>query len=94
MNGYQYWQSSPTCGGFQGPITSVRWPINRAFTAADPGGVGLGPWNANHGINSQHSGGANVLVADGAVKFLRETTAWDVLRGLCIRDDGQAVALP
>ncbi len=93
VNGYQYWQDSPTGGGAQGPITSVRWPVNRTLTASDPNNVGLGPWSANHGINSQHSGGANVLVADGAVKFLTDTTAWDVLQRLCIRDDVQTVAL-
>jgi prepilin-type N-terminal cleavage/methylation domain-containing protein/prepilin-type processing-associated H-X9-DG protein len=94
VNGDQYWQSSPTCGGEQGPITSVRWPVNRTFTASDPNGIGQGPWNANHGINSQHPGGANVLLADGAVAFLSNGTAWDVLQRLCIRDDGQPVSLP
>jgi prepilin-type N-terminal cleavage/methylation domain-containing protein/prepilin-type processing-associated H-X9-DG protein len=94
VNGYQYWQSSPTCGGAQGPITSVRWPINRTFLTTDASGVGMGPWNANHGINSHHSGGANVLLGDGAVKFVRDTTTWDVLQRLCIRDDGQTVAVP
>jgi prepilin-type N-terminal cleavage/methylation domain-containing protein/prepilin-type processing-associated H-X9-DG protein len=94
VNGDQYWQSTPTCGGEQGPITSVRWPINRTFTTSDSGGIGMGPWNANHGINSQHSGGANVVLADGAVKFLTDATAWDVLQRLCIRDDGKPVTLP
>jgi prepilin-type N-terminal cleavage/methylation domain-containing protein/prepilin-type processing-associated H-X9-DG protein len=94
VNGYQYWQSSPTCGGEQGPITTVRWPINRTFNAADPSGVGQGPWNANHGINSEHSGGANVVLGDGSVRFLSNTTAWDVLQRLCIRDDGLVVTLP
>ena len=94
VNGFQYWQSSPTCGGAQGPITSVRWPINRVLTPADTSGAGLGPWNANHGINSEHSGGANVLLSDGSVVFLNESTEWVVLQRLCIRDDGQTVSLP
>jgi prepilin-type N-terminal cleavage/methylation domain-containing protein/prepilin-type processing-associated H-X9-DG protein len=94
VNGFQYWQSNPTCGGAQGPITSVRWPVNKTFQATDPAGVGQGPWNANHGINSHHSGGANVLAADGAVKFLSNSTTWDVLQRLCIRDDGQVASLP
>jgi prepilin-type N-terminal cleavage/methylation domain-containing protein/prepilin-type processing-associated H-X9-DG protein len=94
VNGLQYWQSSPTCGGEQGPITSVRWPINHTFTASDGNGIGMGPWNANHGINSEHPGGANVLLADGAVKFLTDATTWDVLQRLCIRDDNQPVSVP
>jgi prepilin-type N-terminal cleavage/methylation domain-containing protein len=93
VNGLQYWQSSPECGGFQGPITSVRWPVNRTFMASDRNGIGMGPWNANHGINSEHTGGANVLVADGAVRFLTDSTAWEILQRLCIRDDGQPVTL-
>jgi prepilin-type processing-associated H-X9-DG protein len=68
--------------------------VNKTFLTSDPDGVGPGPWNANHGINSQHSGGANVLLADGSVKFLRDTTAWDVVQRLCIRDDGQVVNVP
>jgi len=94
VNGYQYWQDSPTGGGGQGAITTVRWPVNRTMQSSDPNNVGLGPWSANHGINSEHSGGANVLVADGAVRFLADSTAWDVLQKLCIRDDGQVVSLP
>ena len=42
----------------------------------------------------EHPGGANVLMADGAVLFLTDSTAWNVLQALCIRDDGQVVNFP
>lgn len=94
VNGAQFWEPTPTGGGAWGPMTSVRWPINRVLTASDPNNMGLGPWSANHGINSRHSGGANVVLGDGAVKFLIDSTAWDVLQRLCIRDDDQPVSVP
>lgn len=94
VNGYQYWQSNPTAGGAQGAITSVRWPINRKLTAADTNNRGLGPWSANHGMNSEHPAGANVALSDGSGKFLGNSTDWTVLQLLCIRDDGQSVAMP
>lgn len=93
-NGAQFWEESPTCGGAQGAITTVRNPINSILNATDTDQRGMGPWSRNHGINSEHPGGANVLFADGSVLFLAETTAWNVLQALCIRDDGQTVNLP
>lgn len=94
VNGYQYWQTNPTGGGAQSGITSVRWPVNRVLTAADTNNGGLGPWSANHGLNSEHPGGAHAVVVDGSVRFLGNSTSWNVLQVLCIRDDGQAVTLP
>jgi prepilin-type processing-associated H-X9-DG protein len=48
----------------------------------------------NHGISSNHPGGANVLYGDGSVQFLSESLSFDVLKFLCIRDDGQAIQKP
>jgi prepilin-type N-terminal cleavage/methylation domain-containing protein len=93
-NAAQFWEESPTCGGAQGAITTVRWPVNTMLSPGDATQRGLGPWNRNHGINSEHPGGANVGLGDGAVIFLSDSTAWNVLQALCIRDDGQTVALP
>jgi prepilin-type N-terminal cleavage/methylation domain-containing protein len=90
-NAGQFWEDTPTCGGAQGAITTVRWPINRVLQATDTTQVGLGPWTRNHGINSEHPGGAHVLRGDGTVAFMSEATTWNVLQALCIRDDGQAV---
>ena len=79
-NAAQFWEESPTCGGAQGAITTVRNPINATLTASSADQMGLGPWSRNHGINSEHPGGANVLFADGSVLFLTESTQWNVLQ--------------
>jgi prepilin-type N-terminal cleavage/methylation domain-containing protein/prepilin-type processing-associated H-X9-DG protein len=90
-NAGQFWEDSPTCWGAQGAITTVRWPINTVLAVGDSTQKGLGPWSRNHGINSEHPGGANVLRADGTVHFMNDSTAWNVLQALCIRDDGLTV---
>ena len=38
-----------------------------------------------------HPGGANVLMADGSVRFVAETTDPGTVRALLTRNDGQSV---
>src|SRR5262249_7353575 len=97
-NGAQFAVSDAghTYSGGMGPLTTVRWPIHTTPTQVWPtpdrsGNNTMGAmsrYSYNRGINSQHPGGANVLMADGSVQFLPNSTAWNVLRALCIRDDG------
>jgi prepilin-type N-terminal cleavage/methylation domain-containing protein/prepilin-type processing-associated H-X9-DG protein len=54
------------------------------------------PWNMNNcGPNDEifsfHPGGANVLIGDGSVRLLPETTAAAVLRALITRAGGESV---
>lgn len=42
-------------------------------------------------IYSQHSGGANTLMADGSVNFLSEDVSGTIIRSLCSRDGGEIV---
>jgi len=99
-NAMQFMEDSPTYSGGQGPITTVRWPINtppHGVTEPTNGQTsvgGLGPWGPNRGINSVHPNGANVLAGDGSVRFLGNGTTWAVLQALCIRDDGVAASFP
>ncbi|QDV38503.1 DUF1559 domain-containing protein [Tautonia plasticadhaerens] len=44
------------------------------------------------GLTSQHPGGANVCFADGSVRFLKSTLAYQVLWGLGSRDGGEVVS--
>jgi prepilin-type N-terminal cleavage/methylation domain-containing protein/prepilin-type processing-associated H-X9-DG protein len=86
-NGAQFWEDTPTYGGYNGPTTTVRWPIN-TLPMPTTTGDGLGPWAWNHGINSSHPGGANAVRADGSVQFMSDGTSWTTLQRLSIRDDG------
>jgi prepilin-type N-terminal cleavage/methylation domain-containing protein/prepilin-type processing-associated H-X9-DG protein len=81
---------------------TVRYPINTVFsTAASPGsGPANGSWpggtdlQMNMPIRSAHTGGANVLYADGSVHFLTNQTAMSVLGALAARADAQSIQLP
>ena len=42
-------------------------------------------------FGSQHPGGANFAVADGAVRFVRDAIPAATLRRFCVRDDGETV---
>jgi prepilin-type processing-associated H-X9-DG protein len=46
-------------------------------------------WEVSYG--SRHSGGANFMMADGSVRFIRDTIDLQVLRALGTRDGGEAV---
>ena len=68
-------------------LTTVLHRINeRSWLALGVAG-NCGP---NAPIMSVHSGGANVLVADGSVHFLNESIEIQVLYNLANRDDGNA----
>ena len=40
-------------------------------------------------FTSEHSGGANVAMCDGSVRFLTDTTPIDVLQALATRSNGE-----
>jgi prepilin-type N-terminal cleavage/methylation domain-containing protein/prepilin-type processing-associated H-X9-DG protein len=44
-------------------------------------------------FGSQHGGGANFAVADGSVRFVRDTIEMDNLRRFCVRNDGENFVL-
>ena len=77
-----------TTGARKFNLTTVRYPIG--FKDYSQPGI-----DANHGPNnpliSAHPGGAQVVLVDGSVRFLSDTTDMFIVRILCTRDDGQAV---
>lgn len=72
-------------------ITTVRYPVNflDATTAQQAGATGLGPDDgSNRPIQSVHPGGANIIIADGSVRFLNESVDFALLTNLANRNDG------
>lgn len=69
--------------------TSVRYPPNAGIAVA---GSGVGNNDGvNNGLFSAHTGGVQVLLADGSCRFLSENVDMLTLRFLCSRRDGQVI---
>ena len=73
------WAEPDSSFGVSGSVNNKFRPMNcpTAFTGCSIGGNNAG---ANDEIFSYHSGGANVLMGDGSLKFLRDSTNVVVLR--------------
>lgn len=53
-----------------------------------------GNWTLMIGFQSNHPGGANFAVADGAIRFVSETVAMNVYYAIATLDAGETVAIP
>src|SRR5262249_25955447 len=81
------------CGDASGSAVTLRWPIGMKQRQNYNDGMAYwGGWNKP--LQSVHPGGANVLLCDGGVRFLSNTTTWEVLKWMAIRDDGQVFVDP
>ncbi len=70
--------------------TTVVWPLGRKqFQFAS-----MGDERCGTPIQSVHQGGANVLLADGSVRYLQDSIDLTTFKNLVDRDDGQVVQLP
>jgi prepilin-type N-terminal cleavage/methylation domain-containing protein/prepilin-type processing-associated H-X9-DG protein len=79
-------------------FTTIRYRINQktGWTCGGGNGIGVcgggaGFWNsegANVPLVSLHTGGVNVLLGDGSVRFLRDSVDLVVLARFATRDDG------
>jgi hypothetical protein len=69
--------------------TTVRYPVgHKAWNST---GVGERYYGCNRPIQSAHAGGAHVVLGDGSVTFLAESTDLKMLFNLCNRDDGNVI---
>jgi prepilin-type N-terminal cleavage/methylation domain-containing protein/prepilin-type processing-associated H-X9-DG protein len=82
-------------------ITTVRWPINsKTFAVSDQTNGNCATHgicansSANYPLGSTHSGGINVLLGDGAVRFVSDSIPLNLLGPLCTRDDGVPISPP
>ena len=73
-------------------MTTIRYSINQKTGWTDGGNCGGEGVCQNMGnnipLNSTHTGGVNVCLGDGSVRFLRDSTPLATLAQLATRDDG------
>ena len=85
--------------GVSGPNGSTGSKLAKINNNNSPtGGPTTCPWTTNNcGPNDEpfgfHSGGCNAVMADGSVRFMKESIAPDVLKFAVGADDGQVVNL-
>ncbi len=72
-----------TIGGWSPPDASHP-------NGSTPGPVSMNGWNKNE-LYSFHSGGVNVVMGDGSVRFLRESTSLAVIIALVTRSSGEVL---
>jgi prepilin-type N-terminal cleavage/methylation domain-containing protein/prepilin-type processing-associated H-X9-DG protein len=68
-----------------GGVTTVKYAINAKSSTVNSSN---NPWMTNTILNSNHGGGINAMMADGGVRFVRESITLANLRILCSRNDG------
>ena len=70
---------------------TVRYPINTKARVNFQDGIARYGWNTP--IQSTHPGGAHMLRCDGGAQLVSGQIPFDVLKYLCVRDDGQAASI-
>ena len=88
------WAEPDSASGVSKLINNNR---NAGYALGVQPRVGQCPWNAhdcgpNNEVFAFHPGGANVLVGDGSVRFLKETLNGQVLRALITKDGGEVIS--
>ena len=72
--------------------TTVRFQINQKGFANDSSNGTNNDVGTNFPINSAHSGGANVVLADGSVRFFRDSISITTWRALATRAGGEVIS--
>ena len=97
------WTMGSNNGGVGAPnvrafnVSTTRWQINqRGLDGGGANGSSANGTNRNAGANipfsSGHSGGANMLFADGSVRFMTDATTLETLQGLSTRANNEVLS--
>ena len=68
-------------------------PLNNALQAGQPGFNNIGDWPNVYSFRSRHSQGANFLIGDGGVRFVRQSIDLATYRALATRAGGEVATL-
>jgi len=68
-------------------ITSLYHTPNPKTVGAE----GTPEWRSNTPLTSFHTGGVQVLLADGSVRFVSDSISLNILQRLAVRDDGNVI---
>ena len=74
MNIHNGWPYSNTSVG------TCSIPLNNALKAGDPGYNSPGDWPNVYSFRSRHTGGGNFAVADGSIRFVRDSISLQTYR--------------
>ena len=85
LAGRPHWGAGTTC---------LRYPINHGISqsvsaASIPGGDNT--WDFNTIINSYHTGGIHVGLADGSARFISDNVDFVTLQRLCSMNDSELI---
>ena len=68
-------------------------PLNNGFVAGQPGFGNIYDWPDVYSFRSRHSQGANFLLGDGSVRYVRESVDINVYRAMATRQGGEVATL-
>ena len=103
------WYATNNGSNMKSEIIPINWPVDPnsgiansplALGCWDGGSSCVNPttcmwnWNVSFGYSSNHTGGANFVLADGSVHFIAQNIDRKIYAQLGCRNDNQPVSLP
>jgi prepilin-type processing-associated H-X9-DG protein len=93
--GLQYYRGGINHNSFYTHTLPVNWNRKQSSTASQKYTCGDASFRRAHiGASSYHSGGVNVGLCDGSVRFVRDSIDFDLWRAVGSRSGGEVANLP